>query len=189
MKKRAFLKLLSGMTVWPVTSPLEARAPVDKITNWAGNLEYGTDRLHSAASVEQVRQFVRSEKALKTLGSRHCFNDIADSTQAFLSLRPMQVNPPYQNLNITGGAAKVHRILAAAVVRVVTGDIGRVLLVQLARLEATLGLVRGEVAGGAGHAAARRNSSTHALRGCMRRANRGNGTPDADHPRDHLIVG
>lgn len=31
----------------------------------------------------------------------------------YLAVRPMQVNPPYQNLNITGGAAKTHAISIA----------------------------------------------------------------------------
>ncbi|HEY5907405.1 MAG TPA: FAD-binding protein, partial [Vicinamibacteria bacterium] len=89
MNKRAFLKLLSGLTAWPVASPLGAHAPEGKLTNWAGNLEYGTERLHAAGSLEQVRQFVKQEKALKALGTRHCFSNIADSTQALLSVRSM----------------------------------------------------------------------------------------------------
>ncbi len=57
--------------------------------NWAGNLEYSTDRLYSANSLEQVRTYVRKQRHLKVLGSRHCFNNIADSTQNLLSLKSM----------------------------------------------------------------------------------------------------
>ena len=57
--------------------------------NWAGNLEYSTDRLFPAASVEQVREYVKKENKLKVLGTRHCFNNIADSRDGFLSLKPM----------------------------------------------------------------------------------------------------
>jgi len=57
--------------------------------NWAGNLEYSTDRLFAAASVEQVREYVKKENKLKVLGTRHCFNNIADSRDGFLSLKPM----------------------------------------------------------------------------------------------------
>jgi xylitol oxidase len=89
MNKRAFLKLLSGMTAWPMASPVGARAPEGKLKNWAGNLEYGTERLHAAGSLEQVRQLVKQEKSLKALGTRHCFSNIADSTQALLSVRSM----------------------------------------------------------------------------------------------------
>src|SRR5438309_6039316 len=77
------------MIASPVISPLFAWASGDKLKNWAGNLEYGTDRLYSANSLEQVQEFVKKQSRLKVLGTRHCFNDIADSTQNLLSLKPM----------------------------------------------------------------------------------------------------
>lgn len=67
--------------------PLSAWVP--KLTNWAGNLTYSTDRLHEAASVDQVRALVRSRSKVKALGTRHCFNSIADSRHNLLSLKPM----------------------------------------------------------------------------------------------------
>ncbi len=89
MNKRTFIRLLSAMIASPVISSLLARATKDKLTNWAGNLEYGTDRLYSANSVEQVRSYVKKQNKLKVLGTRHCFNNIADSTDNFLSLKSM----------------------------------------------------------------------------------------------------
>src|ERR1700682_526815 len=89
MNKRTFIKLLSAMTAGPAIAPLLARVPNPKLTNWAGNLEYGTDRLYSANSIDQVRDFVKKQTTLKVLGTRHCFNDIADSKQIFLSLKSM----------------------------------------------------------------------------------------------------
>src|SRR3984893_14487315 len=89
MNKRAFLKLISAAMPMPAISPLLAWAGGDKLKNWAGNIEYGTDRLYSATSVEQAQEFVRKHARLKVLGTRHCFNHIADSTDEFLSLRPM----------------------------------------------------------------------------------------------------
>jgi len=61
----------------------------EKRRNWAGNLEYSTDRLYTATSLEQVRNYVKEQKNLKVLGTRHCFNNIADSADSFLSLKPM----------------------------------------------------------------------------------------------------
>ena len=61
----------------------------EKLTNWAGNLSYSTVALRKAASVEQIRSFVRSQDKLKVLGTRHCFNTIADSRHTFLSMKPM----------------------------------------------------------------------------------------------------
>ena len=89
MNKRTFIKLSSAMMASPIISPLLAAMPDDKLTNWAGNLEYGTERLYSANSVEQVREYVAKQSKLKVLGTRHCFNTIANSTDDFLSVRPM----------------------------------------------------------------------------------------------------
>ena len=89
MNKRAFLKLTSALMAAPVVSPLLAWASGEKPKNWAGNLEYGTDRLSPANSLERVQELVRRQTKLKVLGTRHCFNDIADSTQSLLSLKPM----------------------------------------------------------------------------------------------------
>jgi xylitol oxidase len=89
MNKRNFIKLLSAVMAEPVISPLLARVPEAKLKNWAGNLEYGTEHLYQASSVQQVQDFVKKQKRLKVLGTRHCFNDIADSNQFFLSLKSM----------------------------------------------------------------------------------------------------
>jgi xylitol oxidase len=89
MNKRAFLKRLSAMMAWPAISSRLAWASGGKLKNWAGNLEYSTDNLYSANSPEQVRQIVKKRSKLKVLGTRHCFNDIADSTQGLLSLKSL----------------------------------------------------------------------------------------------------
>ena len=72
----------------PVVSPLLAWAE-GKLKNWAGNLEYSTDRLYSAESLEQIKKFVTQQPKLKVLGTRHCFNKIADSSDYFLSVKAM----------------------------------------------------------------------------------------------------
>jgi xylitol oxidase len=89
MNKRSFLKLVSAMLATPIISPLLSWAAGDKLKNWAGNIKYGTDRLYSATSVEKAQEYVKEQKRLKVLGTRHCFNHIADSTDDFLSVRPM----------------------------------------------------------------------------------------------------
>src|SRR5437588_902074 len=89
MNKRTFIRLFAGVTASPVISPLLAWASKDKLKNWAGNLEYSTDRLYFANSLEQVRSYVKKENKLKVLGTRHCFNNIADSKDNFLSLKPI----------------------------------------------------------------------------------------------------
>ena len=67
-------------------SPLVDWAQGEKITNWAGNLTYSTSSLHKAASFDEARGWIRNQPHFKVLGTRHCFNDIADSKDQFLSL-------------------------------------------------------------------------------------------------------
>lgn len=64
-------------------------ASAPSLINWAGNYRYSTDRLSKASSLQQVQDFVRRHDYLKALGTRHCFNGIADSTHDFLSLADM----------------------------------------------------------------------------------------------------
>src|ERR1700674_1869642 len=89
MNKRTFIRLFAVVAASPVISSLLAWASKDKLKNWAGNLEYSTDRLYSATSLEQVRNYVKKQSKLKVLGTRHCFNNIADSTDNFLSVKSM----------------------------------------------------------------------------------------------------
>jgi xylitol oxidase len=89
MNKRTFFKLMALTMSNRVMSPMFAWAAGDRLKNWAGNLEYSTDRLFKANSMEQVRDYVKKEAKFRVLGTRHCFNTIADSTHNLLSLRAM----------------------------------------------------------------------------------------------------
>ena len=55
-------------------------------TNWAGNYTYQADRLHQPETIEQIQEIVSNSHKLKALGSRHSFNDIADSPGDQISL-------------------------------------------------------------------------------------------------------
>src|SRR5258708_25499673 len=89
MDKRTFIKLLSALGAKPVISPMLAWAAGDKLKNWAGNIDYSTENLYSANNIEQVRSFINHHPKLKALGTRHCFNKIADSHDCFLALKSM----------------------------------------------------------------------------------------------------
>jgi xylitol oxidase len=89
MNKRTFIGMFGAVMASPLLSPLVGWAMKDKLKNWAGNLEYSTDHLYSANSLEDVRSYVKKQSKLKVLGSRHCFNNIADSTHELLSLKAM----------------------------------------------------------------------------------------------------
>src|SRR5258705_10624341 len=89
MNKRKFLRIMSAISATPLVPSLFAWATGDKLKNWAGNIDYSTDNLHSASSPEDVRAFIKQQRTLKVLGTRHCFNKIADSSDYFLSLKSM----------------------------------------------------------------------------------------------------
>jgi alditol oxidase len=107
VKKRTFIKLSSAVLAGPVISPLAAWASGGKLQNWAGNLEYSTERLYQANSLEEVRAFVKKQSNLKVLGTRHCFNTIADSAHAFLSLKSMgevvALDPQARTVTVAAG--------------------------------------------------------------------------------------
>jgi len=89
VNKRTFIRLMAVAAASPLVSPLLSWAAKNKLTNWAGNFEYSTDRLFPAHSLEQITSYTKKRKQFKVLGTRHCFNNIADSTHGFLSLKSM----------------------------------------------------------------------------------------------------
>lgn len=109
MQKRTFIKLSSTLLTGSVLSPLVSWATNEKLKNWAGNLEYSTDRLYPAKSIAQVQELVRKHQNLKVLGTRHCFNSIADSTNNLISLAPME--------QVIGLDPKAHTVTVDAAMR------------------------------------------------------------------------
>ncbi|MEK7831069.1 MAG: FAD-binding protein, partial [Acidobacteriota bacterium] len=100
MKKRAFLKVTSAGIAGAVLAPLTGcrqgvppATPVtpqaEKLKNWAGNLEYSTDKVAYPETVEQVQAVVKQADKLRALGTQHCFNKIADSPHQLLSAKKL----------------------------------------------------------------------------------------------------
>ena len=94
MDKRTFLGFLAAALGGIPGRRLFGRSyddtpPAGQLTNWAGNYRYSTDNLVTLDSVEKVRSYVRDHDSMRALGTRHCFNGIADSPHALLSLKPM----------------------------------------------------------------------------------------------------
>jgi alditol oxidase len=88
MDKRTFLKLCSAPVIGGIfPSVMTFSSDSEKLENWAGNIQYSTNTLKTVDSVEQVSAFVRNQEKFKVLGTRHCFNRIADSKNEFLSLK------------------------------------------------------------------------------------------------------
>jgi alditol oxidase len=88
MSRRTFLKYRSTAAASPLVAPLMSFAS-EKLKNWAGNIDYSTDQLYSPKSLQQIQEFTKKQNKFKVLGTRHCFNTIADSTKQFLSVREM----------------------------------------------------------------------------------------------------
>lgn len=49
------------------------------LTNWSGNHTYRAATLHRPTSLDELRAIVARAPKIRALGTRHCFNDIADS--------------------------------------------------------------------------------------------------------------
>ena len=49
--------------------------------NWAGTYTYRAEKLHRPTTIEQVQEIVAKAASVHVLGSRHSFNDIADSSE------------------------------------------------------------------------------------------------------------
>ncbi len=74
--------------------------------NWAGNVDYRARRLLEPETVEAVQDAVRSATSLRVIGSRHSFNEIADTTGDHLSLarlpRLIELDPASGTVTIDG---------------------------------------------------------------------------------------
>jgi xylitol oxidase len=59
---------------------------IENPSNWAGNYTYRAARYHQPETIEQIQELVIHTNKLKALGTRHSFNDIADSPGDLISL-------------------------------------------------------------------------------------------------------
>lgn len=59
---------------------------IENPSNWAGNYMYRATQLHEPETVEQIQELITRSSKLKALGTRHSFNDIADSPGDLISL-------------------------------------------------------------------------------------------------------
>ena len=75
--------------------------------NWAGNLEYSAASVVRPGSVSELAELVASAERVKALGSRHCFNDVADTSgvQVVLDRLPgdVEVDSSRRVARVAGG--------------------------------------------------------------------------------------
>jgi alditol oxidase len=86
MKKRTFIRLSTTAALEPVISSTSGEhADTDRPKNWAGNLIYSAKDLVEPATIEEVQQSLAENANVRVLGTRHCFNTIADTNATLLS--------------------------------------------------------------------------------------------------------
>lgn len=85
MNKRTFLKTSSLLLTSSMLSHLVSCKKAEPRTNWAGNLTYSTDNLHTPKTVVELQEIIKKCKKVRGLGTKHCFNKIADSTENQIS--------------------------------------------------------------------------------------------------------
>jgi xylitol oxidase len=76
--------------------------------NWAGNLAYHAREVAAPATVAEAQEIVRRAPKVRVLGSRHCFNDIADTDALHLSLEKQRgivaIDAAARTVTVEGGA-------------------------------------------------------------------------------------
>ena len=74
-------------------------------TNWAGNYEYRAARVHRPRTLDELREVVHRADKVKVLGTRHSFNDIADTAGDHVSLehfdRVVSIEPTRHGARVT----------------------------------------------------------------------------------------
>ena len=75
------------------------------ITNWAGNYAYRAARVHRPTTIAELSNLVARSERVKILGTRHSFNDIADTAGDLISLenfnRVLSLEPRASGATVT----------------------------------------------------------------------------------------
>src|ERR1700741_5472862 len=87
MKRKTFLKWSSALATAPIISSFNNLSQQERLKNWAGNLEYSTNNVFYPKSDEEIQTLVKKQNKLRALGTRHCFNTIADSKNNLVSTK------------------------------------------------------------------------------------------------------
>ena len=82
--------------------------------NWARNYAFSAGTLHRPASLDELRAVVGSTARVRAVGTRHCFNDIADSPGDMVTLEalPTEVEVDSAAGTVRVGSATSYGVLA-----------------------------------------------------------------------------
>src|SRR5690349_10174498 len=111
MKKRTFLKLstaaITGAALSPIISCTPDKPASEIPKNWAGNLSYHAKDIVEPLTVEEVQQALAQNANVRVLGTRHCFNTIADTEATLLSTAKLNkiitIDRSSQTVTVEGG--------------------------------------------------------------------------------------
>lgn len=115
MKRKKFIQTTAAFTAGSMILPgysckqaRESKVAEPGRKNWAGNYEYKAKYLYKPESAEEVRDLILKLDRQKALGSRHCFNDIADSPLNQISsqnlVKPMVIDPEAKTVTVGAGS-------------------------------------------------------------------------------------
>ena len=85
MQRKTFIRLSSVIAAAPLLSNFQVMAQSKRLQNWAGNLTYSTSNVFYPDTVSELQSLVKKCDKLRGLGTRHCFNSIADSKYNLIS--------------------------------------------------------------------------------------------------------
>jgi alditol oxidase len=75
--------------------------------NWSGNVTFSARRLVEPESVDDLRRFVASSTRLRALGTRHSFNDVADTTGDLVGVgrlpRRIEIDAAARTVTVSAG--------------------------------------------------------------------------------------
>jgi len=112
MKKRSFLKLTSAALTGAALNPAVSCAVASEsesvnLKNWAGNLSYHASKLLEPATISEGREAVLNYPKVRVLGTRHCFNRIADTDAVLLSTsklnKLLKIDPEKRTVVVEAG--------------------------------------------------------------------------------------
>jgi xylitol oxidase len=75
--------------------------------NWAEHIAFAAAHTHYPRDLAEVQAVVRGAQKLRPIGSRHCFNAIADTSGGIVSLRALtrriEIDPAVRTVTVDGG--------------------------------------------------------------------------------------
>jgi xylitol oxidase len=107
MQRKTFIKLSAASAAAPFLSSVPDFIRQEKLKNWAGNLTFSTNNVFYPKTVPEVQALVKKCAHLRGLGTRHCFNSIADSKYNLISSNNLNnilsLNTKDNTLTVEGG--------------------------------------------------------------------------------------